>query len=71
LVPQKINTFLKENHFIVPSKGPNNTYQEEIQQSLQRNNIPIKHGIKYLLQINPAPSHIKAQIKIRKEDIPI
>jgi hypothetical protein len=40
-------------------------YQKQIQQTLQQNNVLIdKHGTKYLLQINPTPPQLKAQLKI-------
>jgi hypothetical protein len=31
----------------------------------------VKHRTKYILQINPTPPQLTAQLKIRKEDIPI
>jgi hypothetical protein len=55
---QKINTFLKDRHFLLLPKDPNSIYHKQIQQSLQQNTTV-------------TPSQLKTQFRIHKEDIPI
>ena len=46
--------------------------QKKIKQILQQNNVLTdRNGTKYLLQINPTPPPLKAQLTIHKEDLPM
>jgi len=57
--------------FFLP-KDPTGICQKQIQQVLQKCNVLFdKHKITYLLQINPSPPKLNAQLKIHKDDIPI
>ena len=56
-----IDTFLIQNQLYILSQDPTNIYHNQIQQTLQQNNIQIdKPGTKYLLQINPTPPQLRA-----------
>jgi hypothetical protein len=57
--------------FYLP-KDPMGICQKQIQQVLQKCNVLFnKHKIIFLLQINPSPTKLKAQLKIHKDNIPI
>lgn len=57
--------------FYLP-KDPMAICQKQIQQVLQKCNVLFdKHKITYLLQINPSPTKLKAQLKVHKDNIPI
>lgn len=69
---QKIEDFLKENHFTQLQYDPTDKYQKQIQQTISKCNTLIeKQQKKYLTQIKPQPPKLKAQIKIHKDNSPI
>jgi ABC-type oligopeptide transport system substrate-binding subunit len=55
---KKINTFLKDRHLLLLPKDRTSIYHKQIQQTLQQNTIV-------------APSQLKTQFRIHRENIPI
>ena len=68
----KIHNFLTENNIQPLHKNPINKDRKHIQEILQQNNLIFNNRqVKYLLQKNPTPPTLNAQLKLHKPNIPI
>ena len=68
----KVHTFLLENNFQHLPKNPTKKDQTHISKTLQQCNLVVhKKQIKYLIQKNPSPPTLKAQLKLHKPAVPI
>jgi hypothetical protein len=69
---QKIDTFIQENNIVKLNKDPTDTYQRQIQQTMQKcKDLIDKHRSKYMLNIKPTAPKINAYIKTHKDNNPI
>ena len=69
---EKVNSFLLANNFNTLTKDPTEKFQKSIHKVMQVCNLIVdKRQIKHLVQKKPAPPKLKAQLKLRKTDIPI
>ena len=67
-----IHNFLTENNIQPLHKNPINKDRKHIQEILQQNNLIFNNRqVKYLLQKNPTPPTLNAQLKLHKPNIPI
>jgi hypothetical protein len=68
----KVHAFLTENKFQTIQKNPAGKYQKLLLKTLQQSDLIInKKQIKHLMQKNPKPPTLKAQLKIHKTGNPI
>jgi hypothetical protein len=69
---KKVESFLTENDFHTLQNNPTNKDQKLLHKILQQCNLLIdKKQIKFLMQKNPLPPTLKAQIKLHKPGHPI
>ena len=72
MLKQKVETFIHENHITQLNKDPTESFQKQIQQTMQKcNTIINKNKQKYLLQIKPTAPVLNGPIKIHKDNKPI
>jgi len=63
----KVHKFLTDNKFQAIPRNPTDKYQKQITQTIkQRNLIFSKEQTKHLMQRNPKPPTLKAQLKLHK-----
>ena len=63
---------MQENHITQLNKDPTDTYQKQIQQTIQKCNVLVdKQGYKYLVNIKPAAPKLNMYIKMHKDNEPI
>ena len=67
----KVNNFLNNNNFQTVKINPTNKFQKLITKALKQCHLIVKKQVKHLIQKNPQPPTLKAQIKIHKPDNPI
>ena len=67
----KIHNFLTENNIQPLHKNSINKDRKHIQEIQQNNLIFNNRQVKYLLQKNPTPPTLNAQLKLHKPNIPI
>jgi hypothetical protein len=68
----KVHTFLLENNFQPLPNNPTKKDQTRITKTLQECNLIVhKKQIKHLIQKNPSPPTLKAQLKLHKLAVPI
>jgi hypothetical protein len=66
---QKIVTFIQENNIMKLNKDPTDSYQRQIQQTMQKcKDLTDKNRSKYMLNIKPAAPKINAYIKKPKDN---
>jgi len=69
---EKVDNFIQENHITQLNKDPTDTYQKQIQRTIQKCNIFVdKQAHKYLINIKPAAPKLNIYIKHIKITKPI
>jgi hypothetical protein len=69
---QKIDTSIQENNIMKLNKDPTDSYQRQIQQTMQKcKDLIDKNRSKYTLNIKPTAPKINAYIKTHKDNNPI
>ena len=72
MLKQKVETFMHDNHITQLNKDLKESFQKQIQQTMQKcNTIIDKTNKKYLLQIKPIAPVLNALIKLHKDNKPI
>ena len=72
MLNQKAETFIHENHITQLNRDPTESFQKQIQQTIQKcNTIIDKNQRIHLLQIKPTAPILNAHIKIHKYNKPI